>query len=122
MDHWLRAGERELACVAALEAADECLARGDHAGARAHLLQLRALGDLPEADIADRVGLFEVLGDACALLRRPEEAAEAYQQALDLALEHLLPTAGGCGASWTGRPAGPGCWRSWHRRSRSRQC
>ena len=94
VDHWLRAGERELACVAALEAADECLARGDHAGARAHLLQLRSLGDLPEADITDRVGLFEVLGDACALLRRPEEAVEAYQQALDLALEHLLPDSG----------------------------
>ena len=94
VDHWLRAGERELACVAALEAADECLARGDHAGARAHLLQLQSLGDLPEADIADRLGLFEVLGDACALLRRPEEAAEAYQSALDLALEHLLPDSG----------------------------
>lgn len=91
--HWLRAGERELACVAALEAAGECSARGDHAGARTHLLEVCSLGDLPEAESSDRVDLFELLGDACALLRRPDEAHVAYRQALDIALEALLPEA-----------------------------
>jgi DNA-binding SARP family transcriptional activator len=92
VEHWLAAGERELACVAALEAAAECSSRGDHAGARTHLLEVCSLGDLPEASADDRVDLFESLGDACAALRRPEEARAAYTQALDLALAALLPS------------------------------
>jgi hypothetical protein len=90
ISHWLEAGERELACVAALEAAGECSARGDHAGARTHLLEVCSLGDLPEAATSDRVDLFERLGDACSLLRRPEEARTAYEQALEVARANLL--------------------------------
>ena len=93
VEHWLEAGERELACVAALEAAAECSARADHAGARKHLLEVCSLGDLPEAGAEDRVELFESLGDACGLLRRPEEACAAYSHALDIALKDLLPSA-----------------------------
>lgn len=91
--HWLQAGERELACVAAIEAAAECAARGDHAGARTHLLEVCSLGDLPEASPDDRIDLFESLGDACGLLRRPEEAREAYGHALEIALAGTLPQA-----------------------------
>ena len=93
VEHWLAAGERELACVAALEAAAECSSRGDHAGARTHLLEVCSLGDLPEASAADRVDLFESLGDACGLLRRPEEARAAYDRALEIALAAMLPDA-----------------------------
>ena len=95
--HWLQAGERELACVAALEAAAECTARGDHAGARTHLLEVCSLGDLPEASPSDRADLFESLGDACAVLRRQEEACAAYQQAFDIALAAMLPQVGRVG-------------------------
>ncbi len=93
VEHWLQAGERELACVAALDAAEECSSRGDHAGARTHLLEVVSLGDLPEASAEDRVDLYENLGDACGLLRRPEEARTAYLQALDIALARMLPQA-----------------------------
>ncbi len=89
--HWLGAGEQELACVAALEAAQECSARADHEGARTHLLQVCSLGDLPDASPSDRVRVLERLGDACALLRRPGEAEDAYRRALTLASDALAP-------------------------------
>jgi DNA-binding SARP family transcriptional activator len=91
IQHWLAGGERELACLAALEAAERCSARGDHAAARTHLLEVCSLGDLPESSAVDRVDLFERLGDACALVRRPDEARTAYAQALDIARDHALP-------------------------------
>ncbi len=91
--HWLHAGERELACVAALQAAAEASARGDHNGARTHLLQVCSLGDLREAATADRLELFEQLGDACAMLRNTEEARDAYTKALDIALSGAVPDA-----------------------------
>ncbi|WP_298456728.1 BTAD domain-containing putative transcriptional regulator [uncultured Cellulomonas sp.] len=91
--HWLQAGERELACVAALQAAEEASARGNHAGARTHLLQVCSLGDLREAATADRIELFEQLGDACAMLRLTDEAREAYTTALDIALADAVPDA-----------------------------
>jgi DNA-binding SARP family transcriptional activator len=89
--HWLAGGERELACLAALEAAERCSARGDHAAARTHLLEVCSLGDLPESSAADRVDLFERLGDACALVRRPDEARSAYSRALDIARGQGMP-------------------------------
>ena len=92
VEHWLAAGERELACVAALEAAAACSSRGDHAGARTHLLEVCSLGDLPEASAEDRVDLFESLGDACGQLRRAEEARGAYGHAVDIATAALLPS------------------------------
>lgn len=93
VSHWLQAGDRELAGVAALDAAEECAARGDHAGARTHLLAVCSLGDLPGASPEDRADLFEGLGDACEHLRRPEEAGAAYRQALEIALAEMLPRA-----------------------------
>ena len=89
--HWLQAGERELACVAALQAAAESSARGDHHGARTHLLEVCSLGDLREAATEDRLELFEQLGDACSMLRHTDEAQEAYTQALDIAMAQALP-------------------------------
>ncbi|GAA2729606.1 BTAD domain-containing putative transcriptional regulator [Cellulomonas aerilata] len=92
--HWLEAGERELACVAALQAAAESSARGDHHGARTHLLQVCSLGDLRDAAAEDRIELFEQLGDACAMLRLPDEAANAYGQALEIAMTEAVQDAG----------------------------
>ena len=93
VQHWLAAGERALACVAAMDAAEECTARDDPAGARTHLLQVCSLGDLPEASPTDRADLYEALGDASTQLRRPQEARSAYRQALDVARAERLPTA-----------------------------
>jgi DNA-binding SARP family transcriptional activator len=92
--HWLEAGERELACVAALQAAMESSARGDHHGARTHLLQVCSLGDLRDAAAEDRIELFEQLGDACAMLRLPDEAADAYGRALEIAMGDAVQDAG----------------------------
>lgn len=89
--HWLRAGERQRACVAALEAAAESSALGDHAGTRAGLLEVCSVGYLPDADSADQADLHEALGDACHLLGRAQDAAVAYGHALEIALDHGLP-------------------------------
>ena len=89
--HWLQAGERELACVAALQAAAESSARGDHHGARTHLLEVCSLGDLRDAATEDRLELFEQLGDACSMLRHTDEAQEAYSTALEIAMSGALP-------------------------------
>ena len=70
--HWLQAGERELAGVAALEAAAEARP-GRHAGARTRCCRSRWVSC--RGRHRDRVCLLERLGDACAVLRRPEEAA-----------------------------------------------
>ena len=91
--HWIEAGERELACVSALHAAEESCARGDHGGARHHLLQVFELGALPETTSGDQAELLELLGDACLRLSLPDEAGTAYGRALDLAVAHVLPQA-----------------------------
>ncbi len=93
VEHWLAAGERALACGAALEAATAATTRGDYGTARAALRRVTSLGGLEGAAPVDVVELCERLGDACALLRRPDEARAAWQDALRAALEHGVPGA-----------------------------
>ncbi len=89
--HWIEAGERELACMSALQAVDESCSRGDHGGARQHLLEVFELGALPDTTSGDQAELLELLGDACLRLSLTGEAATAYGHALDLAVGHVLP-------------------------------
>ena len=77
--------------MAALQAAAESSARGDHHGARTHLLEVCSLGDMREAATEDRLELFEQLGDACSMLRHTDEAQEAYTTALEIAMADALP-------------------------------
>jgi tetratricopeptide (TPR) repeat protein len=53
-----------------------------------------SLGDLRDAAAEDRIELFEQLGDACAMLRLPDEAADAYGRALDIAMSDAVQEAG----------------------------
>lgn len=89
IEHWSAAGESELACAAALDAARLASAESRHAEAHDHLVQA---GQLASADArpADRVDLHERMGDTCTALGRREEAREAYLLAVNVARVHGL--------------------------------
>jgi DNA-binding SARP family transcriptional activator len=91
LGHWLEAGEHQLGCAAALEAADEAVASACYEDAREHLLQVCSLGDLPEMAVTDRLVLFERLGDVCSVLGLREEAGAAFAVALAMARSGGLP-------------------------------
>ncbi|HKG51752.1 MAG TPA: BTAD domain-containing putative transcriptional regulator [Actinomycetales bacterium] len=88
--HWGEAGEPQLAQVAAMDAAAEAVAEGRHEQARRHLRRLCRAQDMPDAEPADRMELFERLGDVCATLGRTREAADAYEAGAGLARDHGL--------------------------------
>lgn len=81
VEHWARGGEPQLARAASLDAANEALAEGRHDDARAALQRLCQSAAAAGAAPADRVELFELLGDACVALGRFHEAATAYATA-----------------------------------------
>ena len=85
LTHWLDAGEPQLACAAALDAADAAVAGARYLEAREHLLQVCSLGDLPQMVATDKIALFERLGDVCAILQLRTEASAAYAVALTVA-------------------------------------
>lgn len=78
IDHWLKAGEPQLACAAAIDASTAALASDRHAEARECLLRARHLSSLLGTDPADQAELGEQLGDVCARLGRYDEAADVY--------------------------------------------
>lgn len=89
--HWLAAGEPQLACAAAMDASVAAMAEGRYDDARSHLMQVCSLGDMPGSQPSDRVGLFERLGDACAMLGRRGEARASYAVAAKVSRAHELP-------------------------------
>jgi DNA-binding SARP family transcriptional activator len=89
--HWLGAGEPQLACAAAMDASVAAMAEGRYDDARSHLMQVCSLGDMPGSQPSDRVGLFERLGDACAMLGRRGEARASYAVAAKVSRAHELP-------------------------------
>ncbi|MET9019307.1 BTAD domain-containing putative transcriptional regulator [Actinopolymorpha sp. NPDC004070] len=88
--HWLRAGEPQLAYLAAVDAANEAGAEGLLEQARDFLLRARALGPA-DSDALDRADLDERIADAEATIGRREEARETYASALRIARAHDLP-------------------------------
>ncbi len=88
--HWLRAGEPQLAYLAAVDAANEAAAEDLLDQARDFLLRARALGT-PDSDALDRADLDERIADTEARLGRREEARETYASALRIARAHDLP-------------------------------
>ena len=73
-----------------MDAAAEAVAEGHYEQARRHLRRLCRAQDMPEAEPADRMELFERLGDVCATLGRTREAADAYDAGAGLARDHGL--------------------------------
>ena len=90
--HWLEAGESQLACAAALEAANAALTQGRPQDARAHLNQMIALADGLESSPTDQVAVFEMLGDTCIACGLREEARQAFTVALSAATTLGLPS------------------------------
>ncbi|GAA2757325.1 BTAD domain-containing putative transcriptional regulator [Actinopolymorpha rutila] len=88
--HWLRAGEPQLAFLAAVDAANEAAAEGLLDQARDFLLRARALGP-SDSDALDRADLDERIADTEASIGRREEARETYASALRIARAHDLP-------------------------------
>lgn len=84
-DHWLRSGEPVLACAAALEAADEAMARGDDVRGRASLLAVASFAAEHGVELQDRVALNERLAQAAARLGRRWEAERLLEEAIALA-------------------------------------
>lgn len=76
--HWLKAGEPQLACAAAIDASTAALAADRPAEARECLLQARALSTMLGTDPADQAELGEQLGEVCVRLGRFDEAADVY--------------------------------------------
>jgi DNA-binding SARP family transcriptional activator len=91
IDHWAEAGLPDLACAAALQAAEEAFAQKGFEEARQHVRRALQLTDLDTATPADRLSLLELLADACRPLGYLEEAGEHLDQAIVLAKQHGLP-------------------------------
>ena len=91
VNHWLRAGEPELARAASLNAVTEAFDAHEYERARQHLLRLCSVSELGGASPSDRVGLFERWGDVAALLGRAHEAGTAFADAAAIARSHDLP-------------------------------
>jgi DNA-binding SARP family transcriptional activator len=89
--HWLEAGESQLACAAALEAANAALTQGRPQDARAHLNQMIALADGLESSPTDQVAVFELLGDTSLACGLREEAKQAFAVALSAATTVGMP-------------------------------
>jgi DNA-binding SARP family transcriptional activator len=83
--HWLEAGESQLACAAALEAANAALTQGRPFDARAHLNQMISLADGLDSSPADQAAVFEMLGDTCLACGLREDAKQAFTVALTAA-------------------------------------
>ncbi|MDQ4006955.1 MAG: hypothetical protein M3211_02520 [Actinomycetota bacterium] len=92
--HWLEAGEPQLACAAALEAANAALTRGRPHDARAHLNQMIALADGLASSPMDQSAIFEMLGDTNLACGLAEEARQAFSVALAAATTLGLPSVG----------------------------
>ncbi len=75
--HWLAIGETELACAAALEAADAAVFEDRHEDARTHLLQVCSLADVQVDLSADGSDLTRQLAHVLEKLGRPEDAWRA---------------------------------------------
>jgi len=84
IQHWMAAGEQALACAAALDASDEAMSEGRYEDARQHLQRVVETAQLSDSDPADRVGVFERLGDASSMAQRPLEAGVAYTIAVSI--------------------------------------
>ena len=91
VDHWLRAGEPELARAASLNAVTEAFDAHEYERARQHLRRLCSGSELDGALPSDRVELFERWGDVAALLGRAHEAGTAFVDAAAIARSHDLP-------------------------------
>ncbi|MDQ1627458.1 MAG: hypothetical protein QOI54_1202 [Actinomycetota bacterium] len=91
--HWIAAGESELACAAALDAARLAATEGRWSEAHDHLLQVWRLADA-DTSPEDRLDLHERLGDACTALGRREEARESYLAAVNLSRANGLEAVG----------------------------
>ncbi len=83
--HWLEAGESQLACAAALEAANAALTQGRPFDARAHLNQMISLADGLDSSPADQAAVFEMLGDTCLACGLREDAKQAFTVAMTAA-------------------------------------
>jgi DNA-binding SARP family transcriptional activator len=90
--HWLEAGESQLACAAALEAANAALTQGRPFDARAHLNQMISLADGLDSSPTDQAAVFEMLGDTCLACGLREDAKQAFTVALTAATTMGLPS------------------------------
>ncbi len=93
--HWCTLGEPELACAAALEAAEAAVGEGRHEDARTHLLQVCYLAG-PEIDLTlDGADLVEELARVLIKLDRPADAVRVLARRDEPAgIEvHSLPAA-----------------------------
>ena len=93
--HWLAIGETELACAAALEAADAAISEDRHEDARTHLLQVCSLADVQVDLSTDGSDLARQLGRVLEQLGRPEDAWRARRAVSASPPQplHTLPTA-----------------------------
>ncbi len=91
VDHWLQAGEPQLARAASLNAVTEAFDAHEYERARQHLRRLCEASELDDAAPSDRVELFERWGDVAALLGRAHEAGTAFAEAAAIARSHDLP-------------------------------
>jgi DNA-binding SARP family transcriptional activator len=90
--HWLEAGESQLACAAALEAANAAMTQGRPHDARAHLHQMILLADGLDSSPTDQAAVFEMLGDTCLACGLREDAKQAFTVALTAATTLGLPS------------------------------
>lgn len=91
VEHWLQAGEPQLARAASLNAVTDALQAKDYERARAHLHRLCSTSELDDAVPSDRAELYEQCGDVAALLGRTHEARAAFAEAAAVARSHDLP-------------------------------
>lgn len=91
IDQWLQAGEPERARAFAVTSGGAALADGRPEDARALLLRITSLGQLPASTPQDRIETFARLADACAALGRDEEAQDARAVVQRVAAAHELP-------------------------------
>ena len=83
--HWLAAGEPELACAAALEAAEIAIEEARHEDARGHVLQVCSLADGHVEVPGASLDLPEQLAEVLRQLDRPDDAQRTLARTVAMA-------------------------------------
>lgn len=91
VEHWLLAGEPQLARAAAIHAAADAVEEQQYERARIHLRELCRTSEGSDVPASDRVQLYESWGDAAAMLGRTHEARAAFAAGASTARAHDLP-------------------------------
>jgi len=91
VEHWLQAGEPQLARAASMDAAAEAVEEHQYERARIHLRRLCRTSEVNDAAPSDRVELYERWGDVAEVLGRTHEARAAFAAGASTARAHDLP-------------------------------